>query len=65
MGLGIQAGAGTPGGRWGTAWRPTDDVGQDEVPAGDEGPELAHGDVAIEVGRARLGDPRAKLAVFN
>ena len=41
----------------------TDDVGQDEVPAGDEGPDLPDRHVAVEVRRARLGDARSELGV--
>lgn len=48
---------------WGRGRGRTNDVGQDKVPAGDEGPELADGDVAVEVGRAGLGHARAELAV--
>ncbi len=41
----------------------TYDIRQDEVPAGDEGPKLAHCHVAVQIRRARPGYTRSKLSV--
>lgn len=41
----------------------TNHVGQNEVPPGDEGPDLPHSHVAVQVSRAGLGNARPKLGV--
>lgn len=41
----------------------TNDIGEDEVPASDEGPQFAHGHVGVEVGRTRFGNTGSKFSV--
>lgn len=43
----------------------TDEVLEDQIPADDEGDELADGDVAVDVGRAGLGHARSELGVAH
>lgn len=41
----------------------TDHIREDEVPPRDEGPDLPHRHVAVEVGGARFGNSRAEFGV--
>lgn len=39
------------------------DIGEKQVPSCDKGPHLPYSHIAVEVGRARLGHPGAKLSI--
>lgn len=41
----------------------TDNVGENEVPAGEEGPDFPHSYVGVEISRARLWNTRSELSV--
>lgn len=41
----------------------TDDVGKDEVPTSDEGPDFPHGHIGVKIRRARLGNTGSKLCI--
>lgn len=41
----------------------TDNVWENEVPAGEEGPDFPYSYVGVEISRTRLGDARAELRV--
>lgn len=41
----------------------TNDIGEDEVPASDEGPQLAHCHVGVEVSRTCFGNTGSKFSV--
>lgn len=41
----------------------TNDVGEDEVPSSDEGPQLPYSHIGVKVSRARLGDAGSKLSI--
>jgi len=41
----------------------TNDIGEDEVPSSDEGPEFPHSHIGVEVRGARLGNTGSELGV--
>lgn len=41
----------------------TNDVGKDEVPSGDEGPEFSYSHIGVKISRACLGNPGSKLSI--
>ena len=41
----------------------TNDIGQYEVPASDEGTQLTHGDIAVEIYRTRERDQGPKFSI--
>lgn len=41
----------------------TNDIGEDEVPASDEGPQFAHCHIGVEVSRARFGNTGSKFSI--